>query len=256
MLKKISIIIFTLIISACSQDFYRTEPKYKISDEDTKKIILISNELEQCIYPEVRKANGDKQKLERIYKKFSKERHQLFEYISFSEILPMVVGIDNAKIITGDQLSLDYFIKQFQKFNNSNPVEPSADMKRRCNGIKQKFENELRKIENQNKKAEKERKQREAYLKTPAGQAELARLQQQQYQQEMINLQRQQINMQRAQMINQIENAKNQQMFNQFQQINNQMQQQTQQFLRSITPQTIIVKPAYQAPCFGTGPCW
>lgn len=107
------------------------------------------------------------------------------------------------------------------------------------------------KLKARNKKDEQARKKREAYLKTPAGQAELARLQQKRHYQEMMDLQRQQMDYQ----MQQAQNARNQQTFNQIQQMNYQIQQ-TQQAIQSITPQTIIVKPAYQAPCFGTGPCW
>lgn len=262
MLKKslMALSIFMLVGCGSSNVYRSAEPIYKISDEHMKKVIFEQNNLEQCIYPQLKGLSYSEADRKVYSKKSEAEKITLSKF--FQEGIIKIIGEQNFAKLSSDQSSQYYFSLQHSKFNNQNAKVNKAE----CSAFKKEYYPELKKVQNElrkakeaelarQKQAEKERKAREAYLKTPAGQMELARIQQERQHQEMVALQRQQLAQQKA-MQNQMEWQQFNQQLNQVNQQIQQINQSNMQMMQQMIPQRVIVTPAYQAPCFGTGPCW
>lgn len=257
MLKKSLMVLSICMLVGCSSSnvYSSAKPLYKISDEETKKWIIEGNKFEQCLFPKV----VEKQTLSHL----SKEEQFLHDLFVWGKSLQNIVGDNIAKTIFNDNASKNYAKKKIIKFNHTQKAEFS---KQWCANVKKEYNTGLKHLKIEIKKAkeaelarqkqaEKVRKTREAYLKTPAGQMELARMQQERQHQEMMALQRQQLAQQRA-MQDQMEWQQFNQQLNQFNQQIQQINQSNMQMMQQMTPRRVIVTPAYQAPCFGTGPCW
>ncbi|WP_118878931.1 DUF5358 family protein [Haemophilus haemolyticus] len=208
MFKKTLSVFSIFVLTACgsSYQFIPQQPKYKISDEDMKEVVSVINKLEHCIHPELKGLtleDADR----KVYRKYSQEERILWNNAQLNTIVK-VIGERDSRIIANDPASQAYFSEQHKKFNNN---IANVDVNE-CKAFKRDYNNaisELRKqIQEQKKQAiakqkaaeqqrkaqqiqaEKERKAREAYLKTPQGQAELARQQQAEYQRQMLAQQR------------------------------------------------------------------
>ncbi|MFK5238158.1 DUF5358 family protein [Glaesserella parasuis] len=186
-------------LTACSSNYNSyIQPKFKISDEQAQQFVRAGNNIEQCIYPKLKGMSfGEEQR--KVYSKLSEPEHYVLRKL-MQEELRLIIGEQNFITLSNDQVSQAYLSQKHSQFNNQIAnVDPQ-----KCNVWKQEFNTELkiakaeykkakqaqlaqqREAERQRKQAEKERKAREAYLKTPAGQAELARQQQLAYQQQML----------------------------------------------------------------------
>lgn len=201
MFKKSLMALSVFLLVGCgSHNVYRQQtPKYKISDEETKKWIIEGNKFEQCLFPK----EFEKQTLANL----SQEELYLYNLFIWGKSLQNVMGDSIAQTIFSDDASKNYaFNTQAPRFNHSQKAEFSkqwcANEKKQYNSALKQLKIEIKKAKQaeiaRQKQAEKERKAREAYLKTPAGQMELARLQQERQHQEMMALQRQQIAQQQA----------------------------------------------------------
>ncbi|MEG9488522.1 DUF5358 family protein [Mannheimia indoligenes] len=198
-------------LTACGSNTYIQSYAYKISDKDMKQVILEHNNIEQCIYPKL-KGLSYEEATSQVYNKMSEAEHLVMNDYFYPKSIAKVIGIENTEKLLNDYYSREYAATQQAKFNNQianiNPEECKsikAEFNLRLKEAKQflinKKKEELAKAKKQKiaaEKAEKARKAREAYLKTPAGQAELAkaeaqraREEQQKYQLEMLKLQQQ-----------------------------------------------------------------
>lgn len=205
--KYLSITVICSLLTACSSTNVIYTPKYKISDEDVKEIILIGNNLEHCVHPELKGLTFEEAD-KKVYRKYTQEERILWNNVHVNTIY-RVIGERDATVIMNDPASQAYLAEKFTKYNNQIAnIDPAE-----CKTFKKEYKNTLHEIkkqieihqkqviaqqkeeEQQRKKqqiqAEKDRKAREAYLRTPQGQAELARQQQLAYQQQMLEQQRQ-----------------------------------------------------------------
>lgn len=109
------------------------EPLYKISDSDIKAVINQMNKYEQCVYPEIREANGDPKKLEQIYAKLEMDKgylltvEDIFMMNLKADVLPKIIGKSNTELLLSDRESLDLFIFKHETFNHSNPADEMTD---------------------------------------------------------------------------------------------------------------------------------
>lgn len=218
--KSLTISIAVLFITACNSSKFHgsSEPKFKISDKQMKQFILERNNIEQCIYPQLQNSSNAQNE---VYKKQSNAERLAMEPL-LRDKLRVIIGEKNFFIWERDKASQEYLSeKQRLLSNNISKIDPKECeiIKQDFPKIKEHFENlekqaiaekreaEKRKLikekkEEQEKIAqqieakkrkiqeEKEQRAREAYLRTPAGQAELARQQQAEYQRQMLEEQR------------------------------------------------------------------
>lgn len=179
-------------LTACSSNYNSyIQPKFKISDEQAQQFVRAGNNIEQCIYPKL-KGMSYEEAQRKVYSKLSEPEHYVLRKL-MQEELRLIIGEQNFITLSNDQVSQAYLSQKHSQFNNQIAnVDPQ-----KCKVWKQEFNTELKIAKAEYKKAkqaqlaqqreaEKERKAREAYLKTPAGQAELARQQQLAYQQQML----------------------------------------------------------------------
>lgn len=264
MLKKsLAIVAVTTLLSACSTGVtnYSTKPSatFKISDIDTQKWIEEGNKAEQCLFPKQWKKN--------TFKDLSDEEKYLHLIYVYRNPLINIIGQNNFQIIDASPESQQYIYQQYLKFNHSNKTKFETNW---CNNLKSKYKHDLAQIKQNikqqkaqiamqkkaeiahQKQEEKERKAREAYLKTPAGQAELARQQQIAYQQHMLAQQRayqeQMLQMQR-QAAQQAE----------FQQFSNSINSASQNMTNAIQHRTQMINNATQnmrSSCQSIGQGW
>lgn len=243
MFKKSFIALSFLALVGCGSSNYQShyqqaEPKYKISDEDTKKWIIVGNKREQCVFSKLYKNKN--------FNELSPIEQQLYFNGVFWGSLAEVIGIDNVKIIASDPASLNYTGARYDKFNHTDPVHfdqqwCTKEKKEYVQALKRlKLEQEKQKKEElvRKRKAEKERKAREAYLATPQGQAELSRQQIAVQHQQMMAQQQKMYNLMLAQQKaaqdqaywqqQQQQQMMQQQQFNQNMQMLNQMNNQFQ----------------------------
>lgn len=182
-------------LTACSSTNIAT---FKISDVEAKKWIEEGNKVEQCLFYKQWKQGG-------LNGLSDEERHLYTKYVHQIPLIN-IIGLNNFQTIANNLESQQYTSQQYLKFNHSNKTNFDKNW---CANLKSQYKQELSQIRMEikqqkaqaaeqrksevarQKQAEKERKAREAYLKTPAGQAELARLQQQEYQKQMLEYQRQ-----------------------------------------------------------------
>lgn len=191
MLKKTYVVaVIITFLTACSSTNIAT---FKISDIETKKWIEEGNKAEQCLFY--------KQWKQSKFNGLSDEEHHLYTKYVHQIPLIKIIGLNNFQTITRNLESQQYTSQQYLKFNHSNKTDFD---KKWCDNLKSQYKQELSQIRIEikqqkaqaeaqrkaelarQKQAEKERKAREAYLRTPAGQAELARQQQLAYQQQML----------------------------------------------------------------------
>lgn len=225
------LIISSAILSACTNNtlynssLTSSEPKYKISDEDTKKWIIEGNKREQCIFNKEYR-NKDLSKLTKI----EQALHNKWVMI---DSLITVIGKNNIQLIYSDRESRRYIKQQYHKFNHS---EVAKFDKKWCQDIRRDYQDELNKLkaelnklkieeQKRQEQLEKESAARQAYYATPQGQAALAQqqmlAQQQAMQQQMAEQQRR---MREAEQWNQL-NQQIQNMNQSIQQSNQQMMQ-------------------------------
>ncbi|MDY2947281.1 MAG: DUF5358 family protein [Mannheimia varigena] len=232
------LIISSAILSACTNNtlynssLTSSEPKYKISDEDTKRWIIEGNKVEQCVF--------NKEYRNKDFSKLTQIEQTLHTKEVYRSTLISVIGENNVQIINSDPASQRYVEQQFQKFNHA---EPAKFDKKWCQDIKRDYQIELNKLKNEQKEQatlmkkrkledqkrqeqlEKESAARQAYYATPQGQAALVQQQmlaQQQAMQQQMAAQQQQ--MYEAQQWNQL-NQQIQNMNQSIQQSNQQMMQ-------------------------------
>ncbi|MGX2975831.1 DUF5358 family protein [Ursidibacter arcticus] len=257
MFKKSLVMLSFLALVGCGSSNYQTyyqqaEPKYKISDEDTKKWIVEGNKRKQCVFA--------KQYKNKNFNNLSEIEKQLHFSVVQASSLIEVIGRNNVQIIDNDSASKNYLIAQYNKFNHSDPVlfdqKWCAQQKREyAQVLKQaKREQEKRKKEEiaRKQKEEQERKAREAYLRTPAGQAELARQQQLAYQQQMLAQQR----AYQQQMLEMQRQAAQQA---QFQEFSNQVNSSLQGITRTMQHNTQLINEAtrsMKSSCQSIGQGW
>lgn len=190
MFKKSLLVASVVALVGCGSSNYSSysaQPKYKISDEDTKKWIVEGNKREQCVFA--------KQYKNKSFKDLSPIEQQLHFNGVINASLVEVVGINNAQIIFSDPASQEYAKSQYSKFNHSEPVKfdqqwCSQQKKAYAQALKQlkrEYEKEKKEALARQKQEEKERKARADYYASPQGQADLAR---QQYQQALLAQQR------------------------------------------------------------------
>lgn len=208
MLKKILLLSPIFMLNACISysGLIPPQPKYKISDEDMKEILLKVNNAEQCIHPELATLTYEEAQ-KKVYRKYSQAERLVWDRYVIPKTTIDVIGERDASILFNDPASLQYTSEKHNKLNNQianvNPTE--------CKAFKKEFNTKLKEaekaikdaqkkqiaqqkaIESQRKKqqaeAERKRKALEAYYKTPAGQMELTRQQMARQHQEMMEQQ-------------------------------------------------------------------
>lgn len=253
MFKKSLMVLSIFMLFGCGATYQK--PAYKISDIDMKIFFLRTNNLEHCIYPQLKGLNFE-QASHAVYSKWSKaESLAMFKF--HADNIRSIIGEHNARLIASDPASQQYFQKKFSQMDrNITNVD-----KKKCDDFKKVYYAEVRKMEENIKKsekeqlarqkqAEKERKAREAYYATPQGQAELARQQyqqtllaQQQMYQQQLEAQRQ--NYQWQQLGNTITNSLNS--------LANTMNQQANMY-NSMTRSMPVYQ--YQAPSTSSSTCY
>ncbi|MDO4698520.1 MAG: DUF5358 family protein [Pasteurellaceae bacterium] len=191
MLKKSVLIASVIALIGCGSSQYSTyssKPKYKISDEDTRRWIVEGNKFEQCLFP--------KEYSKGTFNRLSDEEKYLHDIFVYGKSLENTIGSIHSQTIFNDRPSFNYlFVQQFPKFNHSKKV---AFDKQWCETVKKEYKQSLTQVKAEVKKAkerelarqkqeEKERKARADYYASPQGQADLAR---QQYQQALLAQQR------------------------------------------------------------------
>ncbi|MGQ8821029.1 DUF5358 family protein [Bibersteinia trehalosi] len=124
---KKSILLCLILLAS---PFTLAEPKYKISDDDMKKIIVQMNKYEQCVYPEIKDASDEE--LEKIYAKWDEKSSiysisDIFNMVLALDVMPSIIGKENTELLLEDLESMDYFSKQHEKFNHSNPSDKMTD---------------------------------------------------------------------------------------------------------------------------------
>lgn len=194
--KSLILVLSATVLTACSSGF--ATKQYKISDEEAMKVVEEGYKAEQCLFPKEWKNNS--------FSGLSNEEKTLHSKYVFLLPLAKVVGSDNYQTIYNSPQLRQYTEQQLNKFSNANKAKFDKTW---CNNLKSQYKKDLTQLQAnikqkkaqaaakqkaeiaRKKQEEKARKAREAYLRTPAGQAELARLQQQEYQKQMLKYQKQ-----------------------------------------------------------------
>lgn len=128
-MKRIQFIIFTTILSLFSfhalaenAQSKSEDVMYKMSAEDVKKILYKANQFEQCVHPEIAEANGEGAKIKKIYAKMSEAETKIWEEFLLKNVIPDIIGEENAKKLFSNNESFDDFSNQYAQFNNSDPI--------------------------------------------------------------------------------------------------------------------------------------
>lgn len=202
MFKKVKwaiIPILATVLTGCGSRYqnhynpYQFEPRYKVPDEIMKKAVLEQNNIEQCIYPELKGLTYAEAERKVYSKRTEAEKYALQKF--FSDMVRNLIGEQKFYVLQNDPYSQDYFNAKHRQFNNQianvNPkecaklkkdyyrelkiakVEISKAKKQELARKKEAEKQELAK----HKQAEKEKKAREAYYASPQGQAQLAQQQ-------------------------------------------------------------------------------
>ncbi|MFQ1022980.1 DUF5358 family protein [Avibacterium paragallinarum] len=199
MLKKIPLLTIISLLASCG--VLPDSPKYKLSDDDAKSLIIEMNKFEQCVFP-------DKYQVYRSQAKkppLSTEEDILWKSY-FINALSKIIGQKSMALMQSDSLSQKYVLEQVNKFNHDDPA--SFD-KKWCENLKKEYkkgfailkteirrqkeaaakmqEQAIREQKELVEQEERERKARQAYYASPEGQRDLAR---QQYQQQLMAQQR------------------------------------------------------------------
>lgn len=123
------------------------EPLYKISDQDVKEWINQVNQVEHCIYPQLKGLSwedADKQ----VYSKQSKTENYALVFLSHVTILPNVIGENATQILHSDETSRKYLSKKHKEFNHNNLTQ-ELDTKT-CNQLKKEFKQAVSQAEKMN----------------------------------------------------------------------------------------------------------
>ncbi|MBV7388722.1 DUF5358 domain-containing protein [Pasteurellaceae bacterium TAE3-ERU1] len=229
-------VLSAFMVSACGS-ISHPEPKYKVTEEEIKQFILIGNNKEQCIHPEL-KGLTYKQAEQKVYRKRTDAEGYLWNKKVFFETAVEVLGESKVKLINTDPYSQQYFANMYNKFNNLIANVNHAE----CQAFKKEWKKELPIAEKLIKQAkqqalarkrqeEKEAKARQEFYATPQGQAYLAQQRMLAQQQQILAQQRtMQERAATTQALNQLSNSlqqinqNNMNMINQMRQ-NNQMYQ-------------------------------
>ncbi|MFZ7304670.1 DUF5358 family protein [Avibacterium avium] len=113
-------------------------PKYRISDQDLKAWIAISNDMEQCINPNLTNSAS--------YSLLSQDEMNLILKYN-GEILRQVITSYNYDVMMNDHDSYVYYQKKFNKLNNN--IKGNVLTPEQCQGFKTKFHNDLANIQAQ-----------------------------------------------------------------------------------------------------------
>lgn len=147
-LKKTILLGMTFLLTACSFGSEQaTIPAeyagadYQLAEKDAERWALISNQAEQCIYPN----------LTRIQKEhFSKEDAYIYSQYVFFYPLESVIGAENVKLIQEDQKSMDYATLQYKKFKDKEADEMD---KAQCRTLRTKARDDLAVVKGEYKSA-------------------------------------------------------------------------------------------------------
>lgn len=168
------------LLTACSFGYRTTEPKYKITEGEMKRFVLIGNNKEQCIHPELKGLTFEQAEKQVYSKRTDAEKYLWNKKIAFETFIE-VLGEYKANIIYSDIYSQQYFNNMYSKFNNQIANIDQAE----CSAFKKEWNKELaiaKKLIQEEKQralarqrqAEKEAKARQEFYATPQGQAYLA----------------------------------------------------------------------------------
>lgn len=136
MLKKLSVLGLATLLAACTSS--PKEPKYKISNEEMQAILLWQNNIEQCIYPQLR--NLPYAEAERlVYSRASQEEKVVMAYY-FKNNIRSVIGDFNYGILSSDEASQDYFDKLHKAQNHQLATGISYQ---ECEVLKARFYDDL-----------------------------------------------------------------------------------------------------------------
>ncbi|WP_044470290.1 DUF5358 domain-containing protein [Mannheimia massilioguelmaensis] len=147
MLKKVLLMSFVMAIVSCSSIQQAPIPAqfagadYQLEDVDAKKWVVLGNQAESCIYPNLTRIQQEH---------FAKEDAYIYSQYVFFYPLEEIIGKDNVKIIQDDSKSMDYATYQFKKFRDSKDL-PTIDKltSAQCEVLRTKARNDLAVVKGQ-----------------------------------------------------------------------------------------------------------
>ncbi|QPB43607.1 DUF5358 family protein [Rodentibacter haemolyticus] len=141
MFKRTFLIIAITSLSACHQILSNG---YKVTDEEMKKYVAEVNKFQQCVYPEIAKANNDPKRLEKIFNRTEEEKYLWLDF--GRSLIASIVGQENDQRIAQDPNSQKYFEKKYQEFSHHHPVIFTEKDKKECELFKRNFNQKLNEL--------------------------------------------------------------------------------------------------------------
>lgn len=123
------------------------QAKYKISDNEMKKVVATMNSLEQCFYPQL-KTMSVEEAYKAVYNQYSEVEEFIWNELVFETVVGDVVGKDNLKTILSDLPSEQYFVEKQKVLNNQKDTVDSVDchiFRKSFNKAKSNIEAKLKK---------------------------------------------------------------------------------------------------------------
>lgn len=147
MLRKILLLSIGLFTVSCSSTQEKKEEAfpgefanadYILSEDDAQKWVTASNQVKQCIYPNLTRIQQEH---------FSKEDTYIFSQYIFFYPLEDIIGEQYVKIIQSDEKSMGYAHYLFKKLNNNEEVK--ALSKQQCTTLRMNAKNDLAVVKGQ-----------------------------------------------------------------------------------------------------------